>query len=64
MLRRILGSKGDKTIGDCRRLHNDEFHDLYPSPSVVHLIKWSRMRWVGHVAHTGESKLQGFGGET
>jgi hypothetical protein len=58
MLRKILGYKGDKTIGDWRRLHNDELHNLFSSPSVACLIKSRSMRWVGHVVHTGESKLQ------
>ena len=32
---------------------------------AVTLIKSRRMRWVGHVARTGEeSHIQGFGGET
>jgi hypothetical protein len=27
---------------------------LYSSPSIVRVIKARRMRWAGHVAHTGE----------
>jgi len=33
-----------------KKLHNDELHNLYSSPSIVRVIKSSRMRWAGHVA--------------
>jgi hypothetical protein len=57
VLRKIMESKWNKTIGGWRRLHNGELHDLYPSSSVARLIKFRSMRWVGHVAHMGEGKL-------
>ena len=37
------------SIGECRRLHNDELHSLYRSPDIVRVIKSRRLRWVGHV---------------
>jgi hypothetical protein len=37
-----------------RRLHNEELHGLYSSPSIVRVIKARRMRWEGHVARMGE----------
>jgi hypothetical protein len=37
-----------------RRLHNEELHGLYSSPSIVRVIKARRMRWAGHVARMGE----------
>jgi hypothetical protein len=40
--------------GGWRKLHNEEVHGLYSSPSIVRVIKARRMRWVGHVACTGE----------
>ena len=49
-LRRILGPKRDEVIGKWRKLHKEEFNDLYFSPNTVGVIK-SRMRWAGHVAH-------------
>jgi hypothetical protein len=57
VLGKILGSKGNKTIGGWRRLHNEKLHYLYPSSSGACLIKLRSMRWVGHVAHSGEGKL-------
>jgi len=39
-----------------RKLHNDELHSLYSSPSIVRVIKSRKMRWVRHVAHMGEGR--------
>jgi hypothetical protein len=39
-----------------RKLHNEELNDPYSSPNIVQVIKLRRMRWVGHVAHMGESR--------
>jgi hypothetical protein len=35
---------------------NKELRDLYPSPSIIRIIKSRRMRWVGHVAGMGEKR--------
>jgi hypothetical protein len=40
--------------GGWRKLHNEELHGLYSSPSIVRVIKARRMRWEGHVARMGE----------
>jgi hypothetical protein len=53
VLRRIYGPKRDELTGR-RKLHNEELHGLYSSPSIVRVIKARRMRWVGHVARMGE----------
>jgi hypothetical protein len=42
--RRIFGPKRDKVTGGWRKLHNKEFHDLYPSPSIIRTAKSRRMR--------------------
>jgi hypothetical protein len=39
-----------------RKLHNEELHDLYSSPSIIRIIKARRMRWAGHVARMGEKR--------
>jgi len=52
----MFGAKRVEVTGDWRKLHNEEFNDLYFSPSIVRVIKWRRMRWVGHVARMGEKR--------
>jgi hypothetical protein len=54
VLRRIFGPKRDEVTGGWRKLHNEELHDLYSSPSVITMTKSRRMRWTGHVARMGE----------
>jgi hypothetical protein len=54
VLRRIFGPKRDEVTGGWRKLHNEEVHGLYSSPSIVRVIKARRMRWAGHVARMGE----------
>jgi hypothetical protein len=53
-LRRIFGPKRDEMTGVWRKLHNEELHGLYSSPSIVRVIKARRMRWAWHVARKGE----------
>jgi hypothetical protein len=44
MLRRIFGPKTDEETGGWRKLHNEELHNLYFSPSIIRVIKSRRMR--------------------
>jgi hypothetical protein len=39
VLRRILGPKRDEVTGEWRKLHNEQLHDLYSSPSIIRIIK-------------------------
>jgi hypothetical protein len=57
VLRRIFGPKSDEVTGVWRKLHNEELHDLYSSPTIVWVIKSRRMRWVGHVARIREGTV-------
>jgi hypothetical protein len=50
---RIFGPKRDEVIRGWRKLHNEELHNLYRSPSIIRIIKSRRMGWVGHVARMG-----------
>jgi hypothetical protein len=50
VLRRIFGLKKNEIVGSWRKLHNDELHNLYSSPSIIRMIKSRRKRWAGHVA--------------
>jgi hypothetical protein len=54
VLRRIFGPKRDEVSEEWRKLHNDELHDLYFSPSIIRIIKARRrMRRVWHTARMG-----------
>jgi hypothetical protein len=53
VLRRIFGPRA---VGEWRKLHNGELHNLYSSPSIIIIIKSRRMRWAGHVARMGEKR--------
>jgi hypothetical protein len=54
VLRRIFGPKRDEVTGGWRKLHNEELHGLYSSPSIVRVMKARRMRWAGRVARMVE----------
>jgi hypothetical protein len=56
VLRRIFGHKRDEVMGEWRKLHNEERHNLYSSPDIIRQVKSRRMRWAGHVSHMGEEK--------
>jgi hypothetical protein len=56
VLRRIFGPKRDEVTGEWRKLHNEELHDLYSSPSIIRIIKSKRMSWAWHVARMGEKR--------
>jgi hypothetical protein len=56
VLRRIFGSKRDGVTEGWRKLHNEELHNLYSSPSIIRIMKAKRMRWVGQVARMGEKR--------
>jgi hypothetical protein len=43
-------------IGGWRKLHNEELHNLYTSPSIIRMIKSRRLRWAGYVAGLGEKR--------
>jgi hypothetical protein len=56
VLRRIFGPKKDEVTGEWRKLHNEEFHNLYSSPDIIRQVTSRRMRWAGHVARMGEER--------
>jgi len=54
VLRRIFGPNRVEVTGEWRKLY-EKLNDLY-SPTIVRVVKSSRMRWVGQVAHMGEGR--------
>jgi len=45
-----LGLRETRQQGDGKKLHNEEFNDLYSSPNIIRVIKSRRMKWARHVA--------------
>jgi hypothetical protein len=58
VLRRIFGPKRDEVTGGWRKLHNEELHNLYSSPSTIRIIKSRRIRWAGGVARLGSRGMR------
>jgi hypothetical protein len=56
VLKRIFGPKRNEVTGEWRKLHNEELRDLYSSPSIIRIIKWTRMRWGAHAARMKEKR--------
>jgi hypothetical protein len=56
-LRRIFGPRRDEVTGDWRKLHNEEFHNLFFSPNIIRMINSRRMRWAELVARMGETRI-------
>jgi hypothetical protein len=56
VLRRIFGPKKDEVVGEWRKLHIGEFHNLYQSPDIIRQIKSRKKRWATRVARMGERK--------
>jgi hypothetical protein len=38
VLSRMFGPKRDEVTGEWRKLHNEELHDLYSSPSIIRIF--------------------------
>jgi len=55
-LRRVFGPNRNKMKGEWKKLHKEEFNDVYSSPTSVRVIKSRRIRWAGHVACMRENR--------
>jgi hypothetical protein len=44
VLRRIFRWKRAEVTGGWRKLHNEELHNLFSSPSIIRMIKSRRMK--------------------
>jgi hypothetical protein len=56
VLRRVFGRKRDGVTGDWRKLHNEEFHNLYSLPDIIRVIRSRKVGWAGHIACMGEMR--------
>jgi hypothetical protein len=57
MLRRIFGPKRDEVAGGWRKLHNEELHNLYSTPSIIRMTNTRRTRRARHVARMWRSEM-------
>jgi len=65
VLRRMFGPKRDDVTWYWRKLHNEEFNDLYSSSNIIQVIKSRRKRWARHVACLEKKRcIRDFGEET
>ena len=51
LLRKVFGPKMEKVAEDCRKLHNEELHELQSSLNINWVIKSRMIRWAGPVVH-------------
>jgi hypothetical protein len=56
LFKTCLGCCRDEVTGEGRKLHNEELHDLYSSPSIIRMVKTRRMKCAGHVTRMGEKR--------
>jgi hypothetical protein len=49
MLKRVYGPRGVERIGGSRKLHNEVLHNLYSSPTIIRMMRSTKVRWTGHV---------------
>jgi hypothetical protein len=54
--RRIFGPRRDEVKGERRKLHNEELHNLYSSPSIIRMSKPMRIRWAGYIEGNVEKR--------
>jgi hypothetical protein len=52
----MFGPKRSEVMRGWRKLHNEELHNLYCSPSIIRMMKSRRIRGAGHVARMGTKR--------
>jgi hypothetical protein len=53
VLRRIFVPKRDEVMEDWRKLHNEEFRNLYSSLRIIRMMKLRRIRCEVHIGRVG-----------
>jgi hypothetical protein len=56
VLRITFGLKREEIMGDWRKLHNEELHNLHSLRDMIRMIKSRRKKRAGHVVRMGEKK--------
>jgi hypothetical protein len=57
VLRRVFGPRRDEATGEWRKRHNEKFHYLHCSPTIVQVMKSRTIRLAGHVARMWEGRV-------
>jgi hypothetical protein len=52
----MFGPKRDEVTGGWRKLHKEKLPNLYPSLSIIRVIKSRKTRWVVQVAQMGPKR--------
>jgi hypothetical protein len=52
----MFGPKRDEVTGGWGKLHHEELHNLYSSPSIIRMIMSRMVRWARHVERMGEKR--------
>jgi hypothetical protein len=55
--REIFGTKGQEVARDCRKLRNEELHNLYSTPNITRVIKLKKLyrRGMWHLLGEGNT---------
>jgi hypothetical protein len=53
---KIFGSKQEEITHGCRKTHDEDFHILHCSISIVKITKQRRTIWTGNAARVGKQK--------
>jgi hypothetical protein len=61
VLRRIFVPNRDEVMGEWRKLHNEELHNLYSSPDIIRQVKANKVGGACSTHGRGEKSVQGFG---
>jgi UDP-2,3-diacylglucosamine pyrophosphatase LpxH len=54
VLRKVFEPKREEITEDCRKLHNERFHDFYSSCNIKRLTKSKKARQAEHVRVVGD----------
>jgi hypothetical protein len=57
VLKTIFGPKREEVTGDCRKLHNEDIHNLHSSSNIIMIIKSRFAKWVEELRNLHEMLL-------
>jgi hypothetical protein len=63
VLRRIFGPNTDEVMGEWRKLHSEELHNLYSSPDIIRQVKANEVGGACGMHGRGQKSAQVFSGK-